>query len=121
MPGAGGTQRLTRLIGLQRARELNYSGRHVGADEALALGILDKVFPDDEVIEAAIAQAVQYATGPTRAIGAIKRAMNEGFGRPIDAAMEIEVAAFKDLFFSDDAKEGMAAFVEKRKPDFSGS
>ncbi|NND84092.1 MAG: enoyl-CoA hydratase/isomerase family protein, partial [Acidimicrobiia bacterium] len=121
IPGAGGTQRLTRLIGLQKSRELNYSGRHVPADEAMELGIVDAVFPDDEVLEAAIAKAKEYATGPTLAIGAAKRAITEGYGRPIAEGMEIEREAFRSIFFTDDAKEGVAAFVEKRKADFSGS
>lgn len=121
IPGAGGTQRLTRLIGLQKSRELNYSGRHVGAEEALELGIVDAVFPDDEVLEAAISKAKEYAAGPTLAIGAAKRAITEGFGRPIAEGMEIEREAFRTIFFSNDAKEGVAAFVEKRKADFTGS
>lgn len=121
MPGAGGTQRLTRLIGIQKSRELNYTGRHVGAEEALELGIVDRVVPDDEVLEAAKAWAAELAAGPTKAIAAAKRAITEGWGRPIDDAMDLEVAEFVGLFFTDDAKEGVAAFVEKRKPDFTGS
>lgn len=121
IPGAGGTQRLTRLIGLQASRELNYSGRHVGAAEALDLGIVDKVFPDDEVVDAAIARAKVYATGATKAIGAAKRAINEGFGRPIQNGMAIEEQEFKELFWSEDAKEGIFAFVEKRKAEFRGA
>ena len=121
IPGAGGTQRLTRLVGLQKSRELNYSGRHVPADEARELGIVDAVFPDDEVLEAAVAKAKEYAAGPTLAIGAAKRAIAEGYGRPVAEGMEIEREAFRSIFFSDDAKEGVAAFVEKRKADFSGS
>jgi enoyl-CoA hydratase/carnithine racemase len=120
IPGAGGTQRLTRLVGLQKSRELNYTGRHVGAAEALELGIVDRVVPDEELIGAATAWATELAAGPTRAIGAAKRAITEGWGRPIEEAMAIERRAFADLFFTDDAKEGVAAFVEKRKPAFTG-
>lgn len=120
IPGAGGTQRLTRLVGLQVSRELNYSGRHVGAEEALELGIVDKVFPDDEVVAEAIKAAHVFATGPTKALAAAKRAITEGFGTPIDEAMEIEGAEFRDLFWSADAREGVTAFVEKRKADFIG-
>ena len=120
IPGAGGTQRLTRLIGLQKSRELNYTGRHVPADEALELGIVDRVVPDDDVREAAVAWAAELAAGPTRAIAAAKRSITEGWGRPIEDAMAIEREAFAELFFTDDAKEGVAAFVEKRKPGFTG-
>lgn len=120
IPGAGGTQRLTRLIGLQKSRELNYTGRHVTADEALELGIVDRVVADDEVLDAATDWAAELAAGPTRAIAAAKQAITEGWGRPIDEAMEIERRAFVDLFFTDDAKEGVAAFVGKRKASFTG-
>ncbi len=120
IPGAGGTQRLTRLVGLQVARELDYSGRHLPAAEALELGIVDKVFPDDEVLAAAIAQAHVYAAGPTKALAAAKRAITEGFGRPIAEAMEIEGHEFGDLFWTADAREGVFAFVEKRKAEFTG-
>ncbi len=120
IPGAGGTQRLTRLVGPQVSRELNYSGRHVAADEALALGIVDKVFPDEEVVAEAIKQAHIFASGPTKALAAAKRAITEGIGTPISEAMGIEGAAFKELFWSADAREGVFAFVEKRKADFIG-
>lgn len=120
IPGAGGTQRLTRLIGVQASRDLNYSGRHVGADEALALGIVDKVFPDDEVVGEAIKQAQVFAAGPTKALAAAKRAITEGAGNPISVAMELEGSEFKELFWTADAREGVFAFVEKRKADFVG-
>ena len=120
IPGAGGTQRLTRLIGLQKSRELNYTGRHVGAAEALDLGIVDRVVPDDDLLDAASAWATELAAGPTKAIAAAKHAINAGWGQPIEDAMAIERAAFTDLFFTDDAKEGVAAFVEKRKAEFKG-
>lgn len=121
IPGAGGTQRLTRLIGLQASRELNYTGRHVPAAEALDLGIVDRVVPDDEVLQVAVAWATELAAGPTKAIAAAKRAITEGWGRPIEDAMAIEREAFVGVFFTDDAKEGVDAFVAKRRPGFSGS
>ncbi len=120
IPGAGGTQRLTRLIGIQASRDLNYSGRHVAADEALALGILDRVVADDAVLETAVGWATELAAGPTLAIAAAKRAITEGWGRPIDEAMAIEREAFTGVFLTDDAKEGVDAFVAKRRPDFTG-
>ncbi len=120
IPGAGGTQRLPRLVGFQKAKELNFSGRHIGAEEALAIGLADKVFPVDHLLPATVAEAEKYARGPTVALGAARRAMNEGWGRPIDEAMAVEAQAFDDCFWSEDAKEGVAAFIAKRKADFQG-
>lgn len=121
IPGAGGTQRLPRLVGLNRARELVYSGRHIGAEEALAIGLADKVFPADELLSAAMADATRYATGPSVALSMAKRALNEGWGRPIDEALAVEADVFDETFASDDAKEGVLAFLEKRKASFTGT
>ena len=120
IPGAGGTQRLQRLIGYQAAKHLNMSGRHVPADEALALGIADKVVPAGELVATAMADAAEWAKGPTKGYAAVKRAMGEGFGRPIDDAMDVERDAFNWVFGTEDAKTGILAFVNKEKPDFSG-
>ncbi|MYD04940.1 MAG: enoyl-CoA hydratase/isomerase family protein [Acidimicrobiia bacterium] len=121
IPGAGGTQRLTRLVGFNRGREIIYSGRHLEAQEALAIGLADKVFPAKDLLDAALADAAAYAKGPSVALGMAKRAINEGWGRPIEEGIAIEADAFDISFRSDDAKEGVAAFLEKRKPDFKGS
>lgn len=120
IPGAGGTQRLPRLIGLGAARELVYSGRQVAADEALRLGIADEVHPPGDVLDAAMEAAARYAAGPTRAIGIAKRLMNEGLGLPLAAALDLESEGFAEVFSTDDAREGVTAFLEKRPPDFSG-
>lgn len=120
IPGGGGTQRLPRIVGHQVAREMVYSGRHVGAEEALAMGLADKVVAADEVVEVAMADAAQWAEGPTLAIAAAKRALNDGWGQPMTRAMDIEAAAFADVFATDDAKEGVAAFLAKRRPEFTG-
>ncbi len=120
-PGAGGTQRLPRLIGIGPARDIIYSGRHVDADEALALGIADAVHPTESLLEVAIAAAAEYAAGPTVAIGLAKRAINAGLGTPIEVGLERESEAFSGVFGSTDAVEGVNAFVEKRPPLFSGS
>lgn len=121
IPGAGGTQRLGRLVGFNQAKELIYSGRHVDAREALAVGLADKVFPADELLEAAMADAVRYASGSASALGLAKRAVNEGWGRPIDEGLALEAEAFQEAFAGDDAKEGVAAFLEKRPPRFGGA
>jgi enoyl-CoA hydratase/carnithine racemase len=120
IPGAGGTQRLQRLIGYQKAKELNMSGRQVPADEALALGIADKVVPADELVATAMADAAVWAEGPTRGYAAVKRAMGEGFGRPIDEALAHEREAFDEVFATDDARIGILAFVAKEKARFTG-
>lgn len=120
IPGGGGTQRLTRIVGIQRAKELVFTGRFVGAEEALALTLADKVFPSELVLERAMADAAELAKGPTRAIAAAKRAINAGIGEPMTKAIEIEGAAFNDCFWTDDAKEGVAAFIGKRPPEFHG-
>ena len=118
IPGAGGTQRLTRIVGYQRAKELVFSGRMVGADEALALGLADKVFPPGDVVEVALADAAEWASGATLAIGAAKRAMAAGFS--VKDGLATELAEFRSLFSTADAAEGVAAFIEKRDADFSG-
>ena len=120
IPGAGGTQRLPRLVGYQRAKELNMSGRHVAADEALAIGLADKVVPVESLVETAMADAAVWAQGPTRGYGAVKRAMGEGWGRPIEDALEAERTAFNAVFKTQDAKTGIMAFLAKEKPDFIG-
>ena len=121
IPGAGGTQRLQRLIGYQAAKELNMSGRHVAADEALTLGIADKVVPADDLLAAAKADAARWAEGPTKAYAAVKQAMGDGFGRPIDDAMAVESDAFNGCFATEDAKAGILAFVNKEQATFTGT
>lgn len=121
IPGAGGTQRLQRVVGFQKAKDLVYSGRQVGAEEALAIGYADKVAPPDEVLDVALTDAAEWATKATVAIAAAKRALAEGRGVPLHQGLAIEAAGFHDSFASDDAVEGVGAFVEKRKADFKGS
>jgi enoyl-CoA hydratase len=121
IPGAGGTQRLARLIGPQRCKEMCMSGRHVGAAEALDLGIADKVAAEDELLEVALADARVFATGPTQAYAAVKRAVSRGFDRPLQEGLAIEAEQFSKVFVSHDARIGVAAFLSKEKPDFTGS
>ena len=120
IPGAGGTQRLTRLVGLGKARDIVYSGRFVGAEEALAIGLAHKVVPAADLVATAMEDAAQWATGPTVALGAAKHAINEGLGQTIDDALATESARFKDTFGTEDAREGVAAFLGKREPSFNG-
>jgi enoyl-CoA hydratase/carnithine racemase len=120
IPGAGGTQRLARLVGYQRTKELVLSGRQIGAGEALEIGLADKVFPAGELDNAALDSAEEWATKPTIAISAAKRALNAGFGTPVGEGLLIERDAFNDSFKTEDAREGVAAFIGKREAEFKG-
>lgn len=121
IPGAGGTQRLPRLVGYQAAKELVFSGRHVTAKEAQSLGLADKITAPDDLLELAIADATTWADGPTLAIAAAKRALNAGWGSDLEGGMAAEAKAFGEAFATDDAREGVTAFLDKRKPGFSGT
>lgn len=120
IPGAGGTQRLARLVGPARAKDLIFSGRMVGADEALAIGLACRVVPAAEVYQAAVALVQPYAQGPTQALKAAKLAIDGGLEMDIAAGLVWESQLFAALFATEDKREGMTAFVEKRKPDFTG-
>lgn len=112
IPGAGGTQRLARLVGPARAKELVWSGRQVRADEALAIGLVDRVVPADEVEAAAIRWAGSLAEGATVAMGLAKRAIDGGLDGTLAAGLDLEVECFVEVFATEDAKTGIAAFLE---------
>ena len=120
IPGAGGTQRLPRLIGPARAKDVVFTGRFVGAAEALSIGLVDKVVPDAEVYRVARDLVARYATGPAVALRAAKQAIDAGLEVDLDTGLEIERLQFSGLFATEDAKEGMGAFAEKRRPKFTG-
>jgi len=120
-PGAGGTQRLPRLVGVGRARDLIYTGRHLKAPEALAIGLADKVVPADELMAAAMGAAAALAAGATVAIGAAKQAINATLGLGMEEGLAVEAAGFTTCLGTADAREGLAAFLEKRKPGFKGN
>ena len=112
IPGAGGTQRLPRLVGPARAKDLIFTGRQVAADEALAIGLADKVVPDADVYQAARDLAAQYAAGPALALRAAKQAVNGGLEVDLATGLEIERVQFAALFATEDQKAGMRSFME---------
>jgi enoyl-CoA hydratase/carnithine racemase len=113
IPGAGGTQRLSRLVGPSRAKELIYTGRFVKADEALAIGLVDRLFPKDEVYAEAVAWAAQFSGAAALALRAAKDSIDRGLDVDLDAGLEIERAAFAGLFATADRVTGMRSFVEQ--------
>ncbi len=122
IPGAGGTQRLPRLIGPARAKDIVYTGRFVGAEEAQAIGLVDQVVPDDEVYAAARALVARYATGPALALRAAKQAIDSGLESDLDTGLEIERLQFAALFATEDQRTGMRSFIENGpgKATFAG-
>ena len=122
IPGAGGTQRLPRLVGPARAKDIVYTGRFVGAAEALAIGLVDKVVPDAEVYAAALKFAQRFAAGPAVALRAAKQAIDEGLEVDLHTGLEIERLHFAGLFATEDAQTGMRSFVENGpgKANFAG-
>lgn len=119
-PGAGGTQRLTRLVGVSRAFWLLATGHRLSADEALADGIATEVVDDDQVVARATEIAEQLAAGPTRAIGLIKSLVYECWGRELPAGLDREGEAVFEVLETEDLREGFQAFREKRTPRFTG-
>jgi enoyl-CoA hydratase/carnithine racemase len=118
IPGAGGTQRLPRLVGVSRAKDLVYSGRQVDAEEALRIGLVDAVLPAGDVYAGALEAASGYANGPREALAAAKAAVDGGLRRGLTEGLLLERELFAGLFGSADQEEGMRAFFEKRRPGF---
>jgi enoyl-CoA hydratase/carnithine racemase len=122
IPGGGGTQRLPRLIGPARAKDLVFTGRFVDADEALAIGLVDQVVPDAEVYDAARALVERYASGPALALRAAKQAIDQGLDVDLATGLEIERLHFSGLFATEDQRTGMRSFIENGpgKATFAG-
>ncbi|WP_328519295.1 enoyl-CoA hydratase/isomerase family protein [Kribbella sp. NBC_00359] len=123
IPGAGGTQRLSRLIGASKAKDIIYTGRFVDAAESLAIGLVDKVVPAAEVYTAAVAWASQFAGGAALALRAAKEAIDAGLGVDLQTGLEIERQQFAALFATEDRGIGMKSFVENGpgKAEFKGN
>ena len=113
IPGAGGTQRLARLVGPAKAKDLIFSGRHVGAQEALAMGLVDEVVGADDVYAAARRRVEPYVNGPAYALRAAKEAVDRGLEVDLTSGLEIERMLFAGLFATRDRELGMTSFVEQ--------
>lgn len=120
LPGAGGTQKLARLVGAKRAMLLLMTGRMFNATEALSMGVVSEVAPTGQALTRAIAIAQEIAAMPPISVMQIKEIVNAGLNASLDTALMLERKAFQLQFATSDQKEGMRAFMEKRKPKFEG-
>jgi enoyl-CoA hydratase/carnithine racemase len=120
VPGNGGTQRLTRMIGPARALDVLITGRAYSPDEALTLGVISGVFEAADADDRVRAVAEGFANGPALAFAAIKRCVHQGGEMSLDDGLALEASEMEKLFRSKDAREGMTAFAEKRKAEFTG-
>lgn len=120
MPGAGGTQRLPRLIGCAHAKEIIFLGHNIDAGTALSLGLVNRVVEDEELMDEALKIAQKISAKPPLAVRMAKRTVNTGINLDITSGIELEAVSWSDLFATQDQKEGMQAFLEKRKPEFTG-
>ncbi|HAL55343.1 MAG TPA: enoyl-CoA hydratase [Bacteroidetes bacterium] len=120
IPGAGGTQRLTRAVGKAKAMEMVLTGKMISAEEARQWGLVNKVVPVEYYLQEARNLAEEIAGKPPLAVRLAKEAVLKSFDTTIEGGLEFERRSFYLLFASDDQKEGMKAFVEKRRPDWSG-
>jgi enoyl-CoA hydratase/carnithine racemase len=122
IPGAGGTQRLSRLVGTAKAKDLIYTGRFVAAEEALAIGLVDAVVAPDDVYTAAVEMASRYARGPAFALRAAKEAIDRGLEVSVEAGLALERQLFASLFATEDRTIGMTSFLENGpgKAEFVG-
>jgi enoyl-CoA hydratase/carnithine racemase len=120
LPGNGGTQRLTRLVGRARALDMMITNQQVNSARALEIGLVERVYPPDTLVGEAVDYVARLAKGATLAIGNIKVATRLGADLPLDGALALEREAVWRLFMSEDAAEGLAAFGEKRSPNWKG-
>ncbi|MEO8902227.1 MAG: enoyl-CoA hydratase-related protein [Polyangiaceae bacterium] len=118
LPGFGGTQRLSRRVGLGRARELVYSGEAINAQQALQIGLVNRVLPAAQLLPTAEDHARRIAEQAPLAVAASKRALNHGFDADLASACELEARSFGALFATDDAKQGLTAFLAKRRATY---
>ncbi len=120
IPGGGGTQRLTRLIGAGRAKDLILTGRRMGAAEAFSFGLVNRLAPEGRLVETAMNLAAEIAANAPIAVGAAKHAVDEGLGLTLEPALELEHRHYERTLGTQDRLEGLKAFAEKRAPKFIG-
>jgi enoyl-CoA hydratase len=120
IPGAGGTQRLTRAVGKAIAMEMILNNRHISAEEALQYGLVNRVYPVETYLEKALDLAKEIAKRAPIAVKTAKEAVNNAFETSLSDGLADERRAFYDLFETEDQKEGMKAFLEKRDPEWKG-
>lgn len=118
LPGAGGTQRLPRLVGPAKAKEIMFTGKQLSAEEALEIGLVNNVVKKGEGKQTATRLAEQLATLSLQSMGRIKKLVNASNHLSLEAGLKLEEEQFEELFVTEDAKEGVSAFIEKRKPNF---
>lgn len=118
-PGGGGTQRLPRLIGPAKAKEIMFTGEPLEAEDALKLGIVNRVVPKGEGKVAAEEMAAKFSSKSLQSLSRIKRAVNDGLQLPLEEGLQLEENLFNEVFHTEDAKEGVNAFIEKRKAVFT--
>jgi len=120
IPGFGGTQRLPRLIGAHLAKELIFTGERISATRAREIGLVNHVYEPTELLERVVKFASKLQNVSSIAVGTAKKAVQDGFQVPLEEGNQLELNAFTHLFGTEDQKEGMQAFIEKRKPNFRG-
>ena len=120
LPGGGGTQKLARIVGRNRAKEFLMTGRNMTAEEGYRLGVVNRMVEPDVLLEEALDLAQQLARRAPYAVREAKRLVNQGVESHIDVALSFEQATLSNLYQTEDAREGIRAFVEKRKPNFRG-
>jgi enoyl-CoA hydratase len=120
MAGSGGTQRLPRLVGAAKAKELLMTGDTITAEEAYRIGFVNRVVPKDKLMEESMALAQKLAAKPKVALNLIKSAVDQGMNTDLSSGLMLEMQAFILAFTSEDGREGISAFVEKRKPSYKG-
>lgn len=120
IPGIGGTQRLTRFVGKSKAMEMNLTGRFMDAEEAERAGLVSRVIPADKLLDEALAVAAKIAEKPLLTSMAVKESVNRAYETTLSEGVRFERRLFHSLFATEDQKEGMSAFLEKRSPQFRG-
>ena len=120
IPGWGATQRTARLVGTAKTKEMIFTGRRIKADEALSMGLVNQVVPNEELMDTVNKMAATMCRQGQTALQHAKTVINRGIDLNLDQALRLEIDTFVDLFDTDDRREGMTAFLAKRKPNFTG-